>query len=94
MGITMISPASQPRLAPGTRLHHDAARDRWLLLAPERAILLDETALEIMRLVDGHHSVDAIVDELLTLFDAPREDIAADVLALLDELNEKGLLTA
>ena len=43
----------------------------------------DETALEVLRLVDGARSVDAIVDELAASFDAPREEIAGDVREML-----------
>jgi pyrroloquinoline quinone biosynthesis protein D len=90
----MIGPASVPRLAPGMRLRHDAARDRWTLLGPERMFLPDETAREVLRLVDGTRSVDAIVDDLAARFAAPREEIAADVLVLLDELAGKGVVRA
>jgi pyrroloquinoline quinone biosynthesis protein D len=90
----MIGPASIPCLAPGMRLRHDAARDRWTVLGPERMFLPDEVALEVLRLLDGRRSIDAIVDDLAARFAAPREEIAADVLALLEELAEKGVVVA
>jgi pyrroloquinoline quinone biosynthesis protein D len=76
------------------RLRHDAARDRWTVLGPERMFLPDEVALEVLRLLDGRRSIDAIVDDLAARFAAPREEIAADVLALLEELAEKGVVVA
>lgn len=79
-----------PRFAPGVRLHHDKARDRWVVMAPERMFVPDETALEVLRLVDGAQDVDAIVDALAAKFDAPRDVIAADVRVMLDDLVARG----
>lgn len=81
-----------PRFAPGVRLHHDKARERWVVMAPERMFVPDETALEVLRLVDGARDVDAIVDALAAAFDAPRGEIAADVRAMLDDLVVRGAL--
>lgn len=88
----MIGGASVPRLARGVRLREDAARGRWVLLGPERMFVPDETALAVLRMLDGVRSVDAIVDALAARYDAPREEIAADVLAMLRELAEKGVV--
>ena len=91
----MIGPESVPRLARGARLREDTARGgRWVVMAPERMFVPDETALEVLRLLDGARSVDAIVDGLAARYAAPREEIAADVLALLRELEEKGVVAA
>ena len=81
-----------PRFARGVRLHDDKARGRWVVMAPERMFIPDETALEVLRLVDGVRDVDAILDALAAKFDAPREDIAADVRPMLDDLVAKGAL--
>jgi coenzyme PQQ biosynthesis protein PqqD len=94
MSAPAIGEASVPRLAAGVKLRHDAARDRWTLLAPERVIVPDEIALEILRRVDGKASVGAICDDLAAKFSAPREVIATDVIALLASLAEKGFVTA
>jgi pyrroloquinoline quinone biosynthesis protein D len=83
-----------PRFAPGVRLHHDKARERWVVMAPERMFVPDETALEVLRLVDGARDADAIVDALATKFDAPRDVIATDVRAMLDDLLARGALMA
>ncbi|MGE0224890.1 MAG: pyrroloquinoline quinone biosynthesis peptide chaperone PqqD [Acetobacteraceae bacterium] len=89
-----LSGAEVPRWAKGVRLHEDAARGRWVILAPERVFEPDETALVVLRLVDGRRSVDAIVDTLIQRFGAPRPVIAADVLALFDDLVERKVLAA
>ena len=91
----MIGPESVPRLARGARLREDATRGgRWVVMAPERMFVPDDTALEVLRLLDGARSVDAIVDSLAARYAAPREEIAADVLALLRKLGEKGVVAA
>ncbi|HYZ32662.1 MAG TPA: pyrroloquinoline quinone biosynthesis peptide chaperone PqqD, partial [Crenalkalicoccus sp.] len=60
----MIPGSAVPRLPRGVRLREDAARGRWVLLAPERMLVPDETALAVLRLVDGVRTLDAILDTL------------------------------
>jgi pyrroloquinoline quinone biosynthesis protein D len=81
-----------PRFAPGARLHHDRARDRWVVMAPERMFVPDETALEILRLIDGTLDLDGIIDALAKKFDAPRDVIATDVRAMAEDLRARGVL--
>ena len=81
-----------PSFSPGVRLHHDTARGRWVVMAPERMFVPDETALEVLRLVDGVRDVEAILDALAAKFDAPREVIATDVRAMLEDLVARGAL--
>lgn len=88
----MITEASIPRLARGARLREDAARGRTVVLAPERLFVPDETALAVLRLLDGSRSAGAVIDLLAAQYDAPRAEIATDVLAMLEELAEKGVI--
>ena len=81
-----------PRFAPGVRLHHDRARDRWVVMAPERMFVPDEIALEVLRLIDGARDADAIIDTLAEKFDAPRDVIATDVQAMLADLRARGAI--
>ncbi|MEE8504975.1 MAG: pyrroloquinoline quinone biosynthesis peptide chaperone PqqD, partial [Kiloniellales bacterium] len=67
-------------------------RDQWVVLAPERVLVLDEPALEVLKRCDGNASVDAIVDELTAAYDAPREEIGADVNAMLQDMADKGFV--
>jgi pyrroloquinoline quinone biosynthesis protein D len=83
-----------PRFAPGVRLHHDKARARWVVMAPERMFIPDETALEVLQLVDGARDLDAIIDALVAKFEAPRDVIAADVHAMVEDLTNRGALQA
>jgi pyrroloquinoline quinone biosynthesis protein D len=82
------------RMAPHVKFRHDEARDRWVVLGPERVLVPDDTAIEILKLVDGTRSVDSIIDELARHFDAPRDVIGADVIAMLQDLVDKGMLAS
>lgn len=89
--VTEASVASLPR---HVKLRLDQTRDRWVLLAPERVLMPDETALEIVRMLDGQRTVGSIVDELATRYLADRETIGRDVRAMLQDLADKGFLAA
>lgn len=84
--------AAVPAFNRGFRLRHDPVRQAWVVLAPERLFLLDEPAVEVLKLVDGARTVPDIVDSLAAKFDAPRETIAADVAAMLQDLVVKGAI--
>lgn len=81
-----------PAFNRGFRLRHDTVRNAWVVLAPERLFLLDEPAVEVLKLVDGARSVSDIVDSLAAKFNAPRDTIAADVEAMLQDLVVKGAI--
>lgn len=76
----------------GVRLHFDRHRDRWVLLAPERLFVLDAIAYEIVKRCDGSATLAAIVDDLATTYNAPREAILRDVSSLLQGLADKRIL--
>ena len=84
--------ASVPRLRRGVRLRFDQRRQAWVLLAPERVLLPDETAVAVLQRCDGNASVGVIVDDLCRAYDAERALIAQDVRALLQDLAEKGVI--
>ncbi len=82
----MIDEASIPSFARGVKFRHDDVRGQWVILAPERALVPDETAVEILKLIDGTASVANIVDQLTERFKAPRELISRDVVTLMNDL--------
>jgi pyrroloquinoline quinone biosynthesis protein D len=94
MTMTPLSNAACPGLAPGVRLSFDKARDRWVVLAPERVLVPDETALEILQRCNGATQLEAIVDELANAYSADRGEIESDVRDLLASLIEKRIVTA
>lgn len=89
-----VTGASVPRLSRGMKLREDKARGQWVVLGPERMFVPDEIALEVLRLVDGERNVDAMVDDLAARYAAPRDEIRADVAALLNDLAARGVVTA
>lgn len=83
---------SHPRLRRGVRLVHNEAQGGWILLAPERVFKADAISAEILKRCTGEVTLEAIVDELGKTFNAPRERIHADVVALIGSLADKKLL--
>ena len=89
----VVSDASVLAFAPHIVFRFDEVRQRWVILAPERLMLPDEQAVEILKLIDGKASTGAIVDGLAARYtQAPRDLIAKDVLAMLQDLADKGVL--
>lgn len=90
-----VGPESVPRLAPHMRLRHDRARDSWTIQAPERSFLLDPIAHAIVSRCDGSASVGQVVAALCAEFpDAPPEVIEADVVKLIQDFADKGVMEA
>ena len=79
-----------PRLKAGHKFRYDEIRQAWVLLGPERLFMPDEIAVEILKLVDGMRTTDAIVADLAARFAAPPEAIQADVEAMLADLSARG----
>ena len=89
----MALPAeTRPKLARGIRLQYDAARDQWILQAPERVLVLDEIAAEVLQRCTGEADIATIVASLAEAFDAEPDEIAADVDELLTGLIEKRII--
>jgi pyrroloquinoline quinone biosynthesis protein D len=74
------------------KMRHDAGRDRWIILAPERVFNPDETAVAVLRLCDGQRSVKAIAETLSAEYQAPIEVITNDIVAMLQDLSDKGVV--
>ncbi len=90
----LVAGGTSPRFAPHVKFRHDETRGRWIILAPEKLLLPDEQAVEILKLVDGKRSVDSMIDALAAQFDAPRDVIAVDVTGMLQDLLDKGILVS
>lgn len=88
----LITPLSRPGFTRYTRLHEDCARNRFVLLAPERAYELDPISLEVLQNIDGLTTINNICQNLSEKFTAPLEIITRDVLQLLQGLSDKRLL--
>jgi pyrroloquinoline quinone biosynthesis protein D len=88
-----VSNASRPRLPRHAKLKFDETRQRWVILAPERVLAPDEIAVEVLQLCDGVRSVDQMIDQLAEKYAADRDAIGTDVIAMLQDLADKGFLT-
>ena len=88
-----VSEASRPVLPRHAKLKFDATRQVWVILAPERVLAPDEIAVEVLQLCDGVRNVGQIVDLLAEKYAAERSAIATDVVAMLQDLADKGFLT-
>jgi len=82
------------QLGRGVRLRHDRERDSWTLMAPERVIVLDEIAHQvIVEIVESDGLLAGVIDRLSLIFDAPREEIGNDVIDMLQPFVDKQLLS-
>lgn len=88
----LVSSGSMPRLKPHVRLQYDTVRQAWALLSPEKVFWPDEVSLDILRLCDGTHSVTLILEELSMQYDAPIEEITADVETFLQDWSDRSLV--
>src|SRR4051812_108747 len=88
-----VSEASRPVLPRHAKLRFDETRQRWVILAPERVLAPDEIAVEILQLCDGARNVAEMIDLLSAKYAAERAAIGADVIAMLQDLADKGFLT-
>ena len=88
-----VSEASRPLLPRHAKLKFDETRQRWVILAPERVLAPDDIAVEVLQLCDGARSVEAMIDQLAAKYTAERSAIATDVIAMLQDLADKGFLT-
>ncbi len=87
-----VSEASRPVLPRHARLKFDEVRQLWVILAPERVLAPDEIAVEILQLCDGFRNVAEMIDLLAAKYTADRAAIGADVIAMLQDLSDKGFL--
>ena len=87
-----VSEQSRPKLPRHAKLKFDETRKVWVILAPERVLAPDEIAVEVLQLCDGERRVSDMVDQLAAKYAAPREAISRDVVAMLQDLADKGFL--
>jgi len=89
----VLAPHDRPRLARRARLRWDERERRYLLLYPERGLLLNDVGAAIVKRCDGTRSVAAIVASLVAEFGGtPPEAIERDTLAFLAELETRRLV--
>lgn len=90
----IVTQGTRPVLPRHIKLRHDAGRGVWLLLAPERVFTPDQVAVEVLKLCDGARSVEDICGVLSGEFNAPVDVIRTDIIVMLQELADKGVVKA
>ena len=84
---------SRPALTRKARLRFDPISHEYLLLSPERGLVLNETASEIARLCTGTNTMAGIIDILGTRHpDSSLSVLAQDVSEFLFTLEQRGLI--
>lgn len=85
--------SSRPRLASKARLRFDRKSSRYMLLYPERGLVLNATAADVVKLCTGEHTVAAIVERLAEKYaPQPAEAIEREVLTFLHAMVDRGLI--
>lgn len=92
--MTVLDASSAPKLPRGVRLHFDKVRNAHVLLAPERAFNIGDTAVTILKLVDGTRTVGDIAALLAAQYKADAALIERDILAMLNDLAGKRVVEA
>ena len=86
----MTSAEWRPRLRRGIVLRWDAVRESDILLMPERVVVLNRQAGQILRLCDGSRTADEISGILAEQF--PQAPVATEVPAFLQRVKVQGWL--
>ena len=90
----MISAGTRPRLAAKARLRWDRKAERWMLLYPERGLVLNPTAADVVQLCTGEHTVETIVEKLAETYTTQtREALEQEIVSFLGRLAERGLVS-
>ena len=88
----IITGDTRPYMPRHIKMRHDAGRDKWIILAPERVFNPDEIAVAVLKLCDGQRSVSEISQALSAEYQAPLDVVSADIAAMLQDLADKGVV--
>lgn len=88
----IVSLRSAPSLPKHVRIQYDPVRQAFAVLSPEKVFWPNEISLDILRRCDGQSIVERIIADLAADYDADQEDVAADVVAFLQEWSDKLLV--
>ena len=84
-----LTASSRPKLWKFARVQFDEARQRSVLQYPEGAVLLNDTAAEILSLCDGARTIAEIAATLSERYGA---DVLGDVQTYLSQLADRELV--
>ena len=84
-----LAPDDRPYLPRGVRLHDDTLRGSTVLLAPEKAVELDQIGVAILSRVNGEDTFARIIADLAQTYNAPADQIEQDVQRFLTGLRAR-----
>lgn len=82
---------ARPRFGKGVKLRHDG-NGSVMLLIPEGALVLNESASAALELIDGERTLADIVAAVAERFDVSPDRAREDLVELFDRLERRGLL--
>ena len=82
---------TRPRFGKGVKLRHNSDGSA-LLLVPEAALALNDSAAAALELVDGERTLEEIVDMVVERFEVSPDRARADLNGLFERLAERGFL--
>jgi coenzyme PQQ biosynthesis protein PqqD len=88
----VISAESRPVLASKARLRFDRKSSRYMLLYPERGLVLNPTAADVLQRCDGERTVGAIVAELAERYGQEPPAVEREVMEFLQTMADRGLV--
>jgi pyrroloquinoline quinone biosynthesis protein D len=91
--MTALDENARPALPRRVRIRPDPVTKEQVLLYPEGVLVLTETASAILALCDGQRTVAEICRALEEEYEAPVDELRADVLECLNDLARQNLLT-
>ena len=86
--------ALRPKLAPKTKLRLDPKTGKYILLYPEKGLLLNPTGAAILKLCTGEQTLSAIIAALALEFQSDTEKVRAEVVTFVQGLLDRGLVQA
>jgi coenzyme PQQ biosynthesis protein PqqD len=88
----VISGESKLRLAPKARLRFDRKSSRYMLLYPERGLVLNPTAADVLERCTGERTVHSIVEELAQKYGHQPPAVEKEVMDFLKTMADRGLV--
>ena len=94
MSSDALSLELRPKLAPKTKLRLDPKTGKYILLYPEKGLLLNPTGAAILKRCTGEETLASIIAALALEFQSDAELLKAEVLSFVQGLLDRGLVQA
>ena len=84
----------KPKLAAKAKLRLDQKSGKYILLYPEKGLLLNPTGAAILKRCTGEQTLASIIETLAAEFQSDAEVLRVEVLAFVQGLLDRGLVQA